>query len=456
MSLKMSLAGALLLALPLVGASSVPLRARDGDTPSLPTDPNSTKYCSWWVDNEGSETCEGLLSVWGISITDFRRWNPSVTADCGGVVAGKSYCVEAMDEPAVPPPITTAKTTTTTSSSSTSSSKTTTSITSTTTAPSNGISTPLPTQPGMVTNCDAFYLVKSGDNCEKIATANGISVSQFTTWNTQIGGASCSGLWLDAYVCVSIIGHTPTTSKASTTTAPTNGIATPTPTQPGMVSNCDAFYLVKSGDNCEKIATANGISVSQFTTWNTQVGGASCSGLWLDVYVCVSIIGHTPTTSKSSTTTGNGIATPTPTQPGMVGNCDAFYKVKSGDNCEKIASANGISVSQFTTWNSQIGGAACNGLWVDVYVCVSIVGHTPTTPVKTTTTTAGNGIATPTPIQDGMTKSCKKFYFINQGDTCATIASKNKITVTQFVSWNPAVKSDCTGMWANTYACIGV
>ena len=291
----------------------------------------------------------------------------------------------------------------------------------------------------MVSDCDSFYFVKLGDSCTTIAASNGISLTQFTTWNPQVGGASCSGLWANAYVCVSTIGHSPSVSTTvpaaiPTTTAPSNGINTPTPIQPGMVGNCDAFYLVKAGDSCATIAAANGISVSQFTTWNTQVGGASCSGLWANVYVCVSIVGHSPsftTTTKPATTTtaGNGIATPTNIQPGMVNNCDDFYLVKSGDSCVSIAAAKGITVAQFSTWNSKVG-STCTGLWADTYACVSIVGHTPTT--------GTSPVSTPSPIQSGMVSGCKKFHFVQAGETCDTIASKYGVTTANFKKWNPA------------------
>jgi LysM repeat protein len=289
----------------------------------------------------------------------------------------------------------------------------------------------------MVDNCDAFYKVVTGDSCDSIAAKNGISVEQFRSWNTNIGGTACNGLWADAYVCVSVIGHTPTPTN------PGNGIATPSPTQPGMVSNCDAFYKVVTGDSCDSIAAKNGITAAQLSSWNNV--GTACNGLWADAYVCVSIIGHTPT----PTNPGNGIATPSPTQPGMVSNCDAFYRIVTGDSCDSIASKNGISVAQLASWNS-VGGTACNGLWANTYICVSIIGHTPTP------TNPGNGISTPSPIQDGMTRNCKTFHRVVAGDSCATIASRYRITTAQFISWNPAARSDCTGLWANTYACVAV
>ena len=306
----------------------------------------------------------------------------------------------------------------------------------------------------MTTNCDKFYLVQTGDQCGTIASSNGISLAQFYEWNPAVG-TTCAGLWGDTYVCVSVIGQTPTITTSVPT--PTNGISTPTPIQPGMTTNCDEFYLVQVGDQCGTIASSNGISLAHFYEWNPAVG-TTCTGLWGDTYVCISIIGASPTiTTPPSTTTssGNGITTPTPIQPGMVGNCDAFYFVKSGDQCGTIASSNGISLAQFYEWNPAIGNT-CGGLWLDVNVCVSVIGVSPTTPPPASTTAPGNGIATPTPFQVGMTGNCKTFHLVKSGDTCATIAATAGITVAKFVSWNPAAKSDCTGLWLDTYSCIAV
>ena len=51
-----------------------------------------------------------------------------------------------------------------------------------------------------------------------------------------------------------------------------------------------------------------------------------------------------------------------------------------------------------------------------------------------------------------MTRSCKAFYKVVSGGTCDSIARRAGITAAQFVGWNPAVRADCTGLWANTYA----
>jgi LysM repeat protein len=215
-----------------------------------------------------------------------------------------------------------------------------------------------------------------------------------------------------------------------------------------MVNNCDAFYFVPKDTHCSDITSRHGITAAQFAAWNPSVG-ESCSGLWAEVYVCVSIVGHTPTTTSvkpSPTKPSNGITTPLPTQPTIVNNCDAFYFVPRDQSCAAIAQKHGITTAQFLAWNPSVG-STCSGLWADAYACVSIVGHTPTT-------TSDN--PSPTPIQSGMVTNCKTFHLVKKNETCATITSKYKITQANFVKWNPAVGKDCKGMWANSYACVAV
>lgn len=51
-----------------------------------------------------------------------------------------------------------------------------------------------------------------------------------------------------------------------------------------MVSNCDLFYLVESGDSCQGVSTAAGISLSDFYAWNPAVG-TSCQFFKLSSYL---------------------------------------------------------------------------------------------------------------------------------------------------------------------------
>jgi LysM repeat protein len=136
-------------------------------------------------------------------------------------------------------------------------------------------------QTGMISDCDILYLVKSTDSCSSIASQNGISLATFYSWNPAVG-SSCSMLFPDYYVCVgsSTASMPSPVSTASTvsTTKPVSTTSTPTPIPTSVGSNCNAYYLVKSGDSCNAIAVANNIVLAQFYAWNPTVNNA-CTNL---------------------------------------------------------------------------------------------------------------------------------------------------------------------------------
>ncbi|KAM4057439.1 lysM domain-containing protein [Hirsutella rhossiliensis] len=282
------------------------------------------------------------LAAPAVAVAEQHEANPSIAKSCDNFAIDRSYCVEAEAEPV---------TTTTASATST----TTTDSPSTTTAakPDNGISTPTPIQPGMVDNCNKFYLVKSGNTCQSIAQGSGITLKEFMAWNPDVG-ATCTSLWLHAHVCVSISGYTPSPTN------PGNGIETPTPIQPGMVGNCNKFYLVSPGDNCDGISRKSGITADDFLKWNPGVGGKACTSLWLNSYVCVSVVGYKPTPPTL------------PTQPGIVKPCDRLYQAISGDTCQGIVDKHrGLSLDNSYKWNPAVH-RDCTGLLAGYYYCVSV------------------------------------------------------------------------------------
>ncbi|KAL2125946.1 hypothetical protein VTI74DRAFT_2157 [Chaetomium olivicolor] len=274
--------------------------------------------------------------------------------------------------------------------------------------------------PGIAENCDRFYKIRSGDQCDTIAASNGITVAQLRSWNTEIN-AACSNLWLDYYICTHVPGAV---APSTTTTAPTPSNS---PTMPGIAPNCDRFYRIKSGDQCDTIAASNGITVAQLRSWNTEIN-AACSNLWLDYYICT----HVPGSVLPSTTSTAPAPSNSPALPGAVSNCNKWYKIASGDTCEKIAAKNTITVAQFRSWNTQIN-TSCNNLWLDYYACVGVPGA-----------------ATPMP---DIVSNCSRYYLVVSGDGCDSIAQKNGITVANFRRWNPYINSACTNLWANALVC---
>ncbi|KAJ5939135.1 hypothetical protein N7466_002269 [Penicillium verhagenii] len=423
--------------------------------------PGASSECSAWVYGSPSLTCAEIESEYDITLTQFATWNPDlfeISATCA-IISGYYYCVQINFESTV----------TTTSSSSTSTSTSTTFVTSvattvtgsTSTVWGDGLSTPSPIQTGMTNICYEYHLVVSEDTCAAIASSAGVSLSDFESWNPAVG-TSCTDLDIGDYVCIRVLGYgyssatpTPSSSRFVVTTTPTStgdGVSTPSPVQTGMVSTCDSFYLVVSGDSCAVIAADADISLADFYAWNPAVG-SSCAYLGLGDYVCVGVIGSTVTATPTST--GDGVSTPSPVQTGMVSTCDSFYLVVSGDSCSAIAADADISLTDFYSWNPAVG-SSCAYLGLGDYVCVGVIGSTATTTITATATTTSSGVTTPSPIQTGMVSDCDAFYYVVSGDGCSTIATAEGVSVADLELWNPAIGTDCTNLWLDTYICVGV
>ncbi|KAH7400546.1 hypothetical protein DE146DRAFT_735635 [Phaeosphaeria sp. MPI-PUGE-AT-0046c] len=443
-------------------ATTSRIQARSGKTPGLAFDPATTSYCSWWIDYDGSMTCQEVLDDSWINLDSFRRWNPSITSDCTGLVSGKSFCVEAVKEPvpttqkasATPIPSSSKGTTPTskpTSSPSPVRSTLSTFVaTSSTPTTGNGVATPSPIHKGLVSNCKTFHFVVSEENCGTMAEKYGISTGDVIAWNGLNSG--CTNLWQQTYACVGIIGGLISPSPSSTA-QPGNGVPTPAPVQPRIVKNCNKFYFVASGETCDVINGKTGVKIADIISWNGLNSG--CTNIWGDTYACIGVIGGStsPTSSPSPSPvqTGNGVSTPTPAQPGMMKNCNKFHFVESGDTCDVINGKTGVRVADIISWNGLNSG--CTNIWGNTYACIGVIGQSPTTSTPSPTRSP-SGPATPSPIQAGMIQGCTLWHFIGGSTTCQQVLDYQKITLAQFYKWNPAVKADCSGLWKDTHACV--
>ncbi|KAM5429299.1 hypothetical protein McanMca71_007708 [Microsporum canis] len=71
---------------------------------------------------------------------------------------------------------------------------------------------------------------------------------------------------------------------------------------------------------------------------------------------------------------------------------------------------------------------------------ITLVVPSSTTATPGTTTTSG----------DGMVNTYARFYQPVSGDTCdKTVIKFRTFTLKDFVTWNPAVKDDYSGLWAD-------
>ncbi|KAL5610165.1 hypothetical protein FOVSG1_004846 [Fusarium oxysporum f. sp. vasinfectum] len=416
--------------LALGAAVGDPLNRRGWD-PANPHDDKTSKSCSWWLDYDAQVSCDSILEDYHITSDDLQRWNPSIKDDCQGMSLGRSYCVEAAGEHE-PEPKPESKPSTTKPNSKPSS-----------TMPSNGVKTPEALQPGIVSNCDKFYMVKTGEGCATVASKNGITLAEFYQWNTKVGSA-CTGLYADAYACVSVIGHSAATPVQ--TSKPSIGIETPSPIQDGLTKDCEKFHFVKTTTTCASIEEYYKLPIATFKSWNPAVGN-NCQSLLANYWVCVKAKGWKPSTPTKPSKSANGIETPAVIQPGMTASCNKFHEVKKTTTCASIQDYYKITMEQIAKWNPAVG-SKCTALWAGYNVCVGVIGQKPS-PTK-----PSNRVKTPPPVQNGVTKSCKKFHLVQKTTTCTSIQSYYKITMAQLYKWNPAIGAKCTNLWANYNVCV--
>ncbi|KAK2590531.1 hypothetical protein QQS21_011781 [Conoideocrella luteorostrata] len=130
-------------------------------------------------------SCRIWASFADITLTQLRRWNPSLTNDNCFVSSQYSYCVLKEDDMTDPLSIYTP--TATTSSSGT----------------PTGTTPPAQTQPGVAADCKRWHVVQKGDGCYDIAQANKITLDDFYKWNPGVG-SNCEALWLGYAVCIGV------------------------------------------------------------------------------------------------------------------------------------------------------------------------------------------------------------------------------------------------------------
>ncbi|KAF3941392.1 Endochitinase [Dactylella cylindrospora] len=86
---------------------------------------------------------------------------------------------------------------------------------------------------------------------------------------------------------------------------------------------------------------------------------------------------------------------------------------------------------------------------------------TTTTSAPATTTTAPFAVTATAPPGEthlAIDSRCNQWYLVKSGDTCAAIVEKSggTLTLSDFQTWNEAAAGTCNGLWANTWACVGI
>ncbi|GJC89962.1 lysM domain-containing protein ARB_05157 [Colletotrichum liriopes] len=301
---------------------------------------------------------------------------------------------------------------------------------------------------GVPDDCTFFDTATStGNDCEYFASTWGITVKDFVAWNPSVG-ADCSGIKVGQEYCVERNwGIPPSETTTGSTPGPTS--TTPSPVQEGIINTCTSYHKAVSGDDCGKIVAQYGSFVfADFLKWNPAVG-ETCGGLWLGYYYCVAVPGtSTRTTTAASVPTST---VPSPVQEGIINTCTSYHKAVSGDDCSKIVAQYGtFAFADFLKWNPAVG-ETCSGLWLGYHYCVAVPG----TSTRTTTAAPLPTSTVPSPVQEGITGECKTYYKAVSGDDCSKIVAKyGTFSFADFLKWNPAVGSTCSGLWLGYNYCV--
>ncbi|KAF9455898.1 hypothetical protein BDZ94DRAFT_1178953 [Collybia nuda] len=236
-------------------------------------------------------------------------------------------------------------------------------------------------------DCQPVYLVKNGDSCSGIAEANHITTNQLIANNPNVG-ATCNTLQPGQMLCIA---------------APTNP-ASWFIDRCHLATGCTSTSTVKSGDNCDLIASSNHISNYQLSFLNPEM---SCPTLQIGQVLC--LVSNTY-------------------------NCQPVYTVKPGDGCISIADANQITLAQLFSDNPDLGGV-CN-IYPGQSLCVA-----PPTPTTTDP---------PTPTST----ECTRKTTVQKGDNCDTISERAGISRYWLGLLNPAINANCSNLVGGTALCI--
>ncbi|KAF5626370.1 peptidoglycan-binding lysin domain protein [Fusarium tjaetaba] len=438
-------------ALPSSSKPVATLITTEAPVPS-PTGQGTNAHCGEWYQVALGDDCSMIATNHSITRKDLLFLNPELFDNCTNLLADVYYCVQPVGYISTYPGY-------------------------------DGSSTRPPIKPvsaTMLPNPDRPAKTNSS-NIQIIPIANGTRLDcyksdnqqDFILWNPSLASSKDTETFAlttaspvanpYAYPCTVSANSSYCVMLASPTPEPEQDFVPPSPLAAGTPANCTRYHQVQSYNTCENILAQFYLDIEQFYAMNPTIG-KDCTGLAMGTYYCISIWANgrpSPvpededddddddddglTTSVVSSTnvasvTGTTASTPSPIQTGMVSNCNKFYNVQEGDGCWAISNNNNINLDDFYKWNPAVG-KDCSTLQPKFYVCVGV---------------QASGIPTPTPTQTGMVMGCKSFYKVQKGDGCWAIANNHKIKLDDFYKWNPAVKTDCSGLQPNYNVCVGV
>lgn len=258
------------------------------------------------------------------------------------------------------------------------------------------------------------------DDFPDVKSALGSEVSQWSTATAEASSFLCS-LWK---------GETPAQIAAALTLAPNSDLSSE-----WMALSTDISSIAKKSD-VQQIGTACSTYLAAVAT--TSPGNAETgAGGPVTVTATVTVTAAPVESSCGPLSTGSSAS--------CADTCCAYYKVKSGDTCDSIASHHHIAEAKIEQWNPKSCG---QNLQIGVELCISgpAKGRAPpygSFPIPSNNTAVASGVSGGTaPASTSTSTSCPpntccKHYKVRSGDSCDSIATKKHIPEEKIEEWNP-------------------
>ncbi|KAK3899655.1 hypothetical protein C8A05DRAFT_36714 [Staphylotrichum tortipilum] len=215
--------------------------------------------------------------------------------------------------------------------------------------------------------------------CQGIQDVFAVSMTDFLRWNPSVP-SSCDALKVEWSYCLAtnegwrtpaagsqgtVTVTVPATDAASATVSVTNTVTTTSSVTVGRTVLVSLPVTVQvTVLSSVRITTTATATMTATATVRTTVPTTVPTTVRV-----TTTVENVVRTTVTTTVTAQGGPTPVPYQPGMVGNCKAFYFVRWGDTCDDIASKFGITTSQLVAWNPQ-ARSDCTKLLAETFCCV--------------------------------------------------------------------------------------
>ncbi|KAK0670018.1 carbohydrate-binding module family 50 protein [Cercophora samala] len=367
-------------------------------------------------------------------------------------------------------------------------------------APTTAITAvPVPTDlaQGTTTYCGRYYQVQPGEYCNLLVLKYHISLSDFLFLNPALY-SNCTNLFAYESYCIEPVGDiatypgqpgsNPTTGVSSIPFTPlvpifptvTGVFPAPTNTQvsdgaelpiaPGTRRDCyryfngsrfqDASDLAGMAwtNQCQRAADIFGTKWDDMAFWNSDLADIRTPACFFNPQYryCRQLL---PSTSQPPVETPPNHELPI--REGAISTCTEYADVPDDWECTDVLENYELTISQLFEYNPAVK-SDCSGLWPGMAYCIRAPGYdeddssTSASGTMTATTTSTSSASPGGPTHTGQPANCNKWHVVVSGDTCETVPTKYGITNAQFLSWNPAVSSDCTSnFWIGQAYCVG-